>query len=169
MKAAALIPVEEYLHTTYRPDRDYVDGEVLERNMGEKDRSRLQREIVFYFRSREQAWQAFCFPEQRIQVAPHRFRIPDVCVVLGKEPDGQVFTEPPFICVEILSKGDTLLAMQERIDDYLAFGVRYVWVIHPRGARAWIYTKGAITEAKDGILETGNPVLTLPLAEILPR
>ena len=39
MKATALVPVEEYLRTTYRPDCDYVDGEVLERNVGEKDHS----------------------------------------------------------------------------------------------------------------------------------
>ena len=25
-----LIPVSEYLNTTYRPDRDYIDGEVKE-------------------------------------------------------------------------------------------------------------------------------------------
>ena len=35
MKAPVLVPVEEYLRTTYRPDCDYVDGEVLERNVGD--------------------------------------------------------------------------------------------------------------------------------------
>ena len=39
----ALIPVEEYLRTVYRPDCDYIDGEVLERNLGEKPHARLQR------------------------------------------------------------------------------------------------------------------------------
>jgi Uma2 family endonuclease len=169
VKATALIPVEEYLRTTYRPDCDYLDGEVWERNLGEKDHSKLQREIVFYFRSREREWRVFCFPEQRVQVGPRRYRIPDVCVVLEKEPDEQVFRDPPFICIEILSKDDTLVAMQERIDDYFAFGVPYVWVIHPGTRRAWIYTKSAITEAKDGVLKTENPVLAVPLAEILPR
>jgi len=169
MKAAALVPVEEYLRTAYRPDCDYVDGEVRERNLGEKDHSRLQREIIFYFRSREQEWRAFCFPEQRVQVGPRRYRIPDVCVVLGKEPDEQVFREAPFICIEILSKDDTLVAMQERIDDYLAFGVPYVWVIHPRSRRAWVYTKTTITEAKDDVLRTESPALAVPLVEIFPH
>jgi hypothetical protein len=50
MKTAALIPVEEYLRTVYRPDCDYVDGEVLERNLGELDHSDLQSEFVHYFR-----------------------------------------------------------------------------------------------------------------------
>ena len=33
MAAGVLIPVEEYLRTSYRPDCDYVDGEVLGRNL----------------------------------------------------------------------------------------------------------------------------------------
>ncbi len=32
----------EYLKTTYRPDRDYIDGEVRERNLGERPHSLLQ-------------------------------------------------------------------------------------------------------------------------------
>ena len=32
-----LIPVDEYLRTSYRPDCDYVDGEVLERNSGDRN------------------------------------------------------------------------------------------------------------------------------------
>ena len=32
-----LISVEEYLNTTYRPDVEYVDGEIQERNLGEFD------------------------------------------------------------------------------------------------------------------------------------
>jgi len=34
MAVAAKISLEEYLNTCYRPDCDYVDGEVLERNFG---------------------------------------------------------------------------------------------------------------------------------------
>jgi Uma2 family endonuclease len=166
MKAAALVPVEEYLRTTYRPDCDYVDGEVLERNVGEKDHSKLQREFVYFFRERQDSWKTFVFPEQRIQVASTRFRIPDVCVYLGAEPESQIFHEPPFICIEIMSPADTIERMQAKIDDYLNFGVRYVWVINPRTRRAWVYTKEGIVEAKDGVLRTENPELAVPLTAV---
>jgi len=56
--------------------------------------------------------------------------------------------------------------MQERIDDYLKFGIRYVWVIDPGTRRAWIYTQEGSHEAKDGILRTDGPALELPLPEI---
>jgi Uma2 family endonuclease len=95
-----------------------------------------------------------------------RFRIPDVCVVLG-EPDGQIFREPPFICIAILSKDDRMTEMQQRINDYLAMGVRYVWVLDPSGPQVYVATPAAgFHEIKGDILRTENPVLELPLAEV---
>jgi hypothetical protein len=42
MATAALIPVSEYLATTYRPACDYIDGEVKERNVGRQFHAALQ-------------------------------------------------------------------------------------------------------------------------------
>jgi Uma2 family endonuclease len=166
MKAATLISVDEYLRTAYHPDCDYVDGQVLERNLGELDHSDIQSELTVYFRNRRRQWKAHAYVEQRVQVSGRRFRIPDVCVVIGEKPTSQIFRDPPFICIEILSKDDTLDGLQDKIDDYLKFGVPYVWVINPRSRRAWAYTRDGIAEAKDGILKTENPELVVPLAEV---
>ncbi len=166
MKAGALVPVEEYLRTAYRPDCDYVDGEVLERNIGERDHSRIQRELIFLFCNRQEAWNVFVFPEQRVQVSASRFRVPDICVYLGPEPEEQVFSTPPFICIEILSPEDRWERIQQRIDDYIRFGVPHIWVLHPREQRAWAYTPQGSTEIKDGVLRTEEPSMTVPLAEI---
>jgi len=166
MKAATLVPVEEYLRTTYHPDCDYVDGEVRERNVGERDHSEVQRQLILYLGNRAKQWNLIVYPEQRVQVSARRFRIPDVCVVLGPAPKDLIFRDPPFICIEILSKDDTLDQMQEKIDDFLRFGVRYVWVINPRNRRAWVYTTDGSREIKDGLLRTKNPDLAIPLAEL---
>jgi hypothetical protein len=56
--------------------------------------------------------------------------------------------------------------MQERIDAYLSFGVRYVWLIHPRTRRAFVYTPERVTEVKDGILRADGPDICIPLAEL---
>ncbi len=166
MASRTLVSVEEYLRTSYRPDCDYVDGEIVERNLGELDHSDLQSEIITYFRSRLRKRGVFAYAEQRVQVSPTRFRIPDVCVLTGSRPTDQIFRTPPFIAIEILSKDDRVSEMQERIDDYLKFGIRYVWLIDPRTRRAWHYTKEGTHESKDGILRTENPVIELPLPEI---
>ena len=167
MKTAELISVEEYLSTSYDPDCDYVDGEVQERNLGERDHSVIQRRGIVFFAGREEEG-IFVFPEQRIQVTPTRYRVPDVCVYAGEEPQDQIFRTPPFICIEILSPEDRIERVQEKIDDYLNFGVPYVWVLNPRNRRAWVYTKDGSREVKDGVLRTENPALAVPLSELFP-
>lgn len=171
MKAATLVPVEEYLRTTYRPDCDYVDGQVLERNLGEGDHSEIQAQLTIYLGNRRRQWHAFVYTGLPVQVSAKRFRVPDLCVVVGEKPTDQILNQPPFICIEVLSKDDTPEGfasdgLQAKIDDYLGFGVAYVWVINPRNRRAWVYTRDGIAEAKDGILKTQNPELIVPPAEI---
>jgi Uma2 family endonuclease len=166
MPSRTLVSVEEYLHTSYDPDCDYVDGEIVERYVGETDHSDCQGRIYAYFLNRSRQLRVYPLIEERVQVSGARFRIPDVCVVLGPRPAEQILTTPPLICVEILSKDDRMSAMQERISDYLKFGVSYVWVVDPRTRRAWIYTKDGSHEAKGGILRTENPAIELPLPEI---
>lgn len=166
MSSGTLTSVGEYLSTTYRPDREYVDGLVLERNLGELDHSSLQTELAIYlgrFRKQLGIW---VYVEQRVQVTATRFRVPDVCVVAGQKPEEQIFTRPPFICIEILSKEDRLEQMQERLDDYLAFGVPYVWLLNPRTRKAYRCVPGAMHEVEDNILRTANPEILVPLAEV---
>ena len=43
MSTVTLVPLSEYLETSYRPDCDYLEGELLERNVGEWDHSRFSR------------------------------------------------------------------------------------------------------------------------------
>ncbi len=165
MKTLASITIDQYLRSTYDPDCEYVDGEVLERNMGERDHSELQRELIYFFRNRRQQWNVFVFPEQRVQVSPTRFRVPDLCLYVGQKPTDQVFRTPPFICIEILSPEDRIARLQDKIDDYLRFGVPYGWVINPRNRRAWIHTKEGSREA-EGVLRTENPSFDISLAEV---
>ena len=42
MATLTTVPVEEYLRTTYHPDREYVDGQLVERHVGEYYHSILQ-------------------------------------------------------------------------------------------------------------------------------
>ena len=165
MGTATLISVSEYLTTSYRPDREYLEGTLLERNLGERDHSTLETELATYLNSRRKELKIWVYVEQRIQVQPRRFRVPDVCVVVGPKPDEMILTRPPFICAEILSKDDRMEEMQQRIDDYLAFGVRCVWVINPRTRRAYVHTAEGSHEVKDGVLRTQAPDIAVPLSE----
>ena len=167
MSAATLVSVEEYLNSSYDPDRDYIDGVLLERNWGERDHADAQTALAAYVYNRRHQLGIHHNIEMRVQVSPTRFRVPDICVMLGPRPAELVYTHPPFLCIEILSKDDTVESMQGRIDDYLRFGVRFVWLVNPRSRRGWIYTLEGMREATGGILRTAEPEITVPLAEIL--
>lgn len=167
VSTATAIPLGEYLQTVYRPDCEYIDGELLERNVGEWDHSWLQTELSAYLSSRKRQWGILVVVEQRVQVKPTRFRVPDITVVTAP-PAGGIIQQPPLLCIEILSPDDRMSEMQERIDDYLAFGVPHVWVINPRTRRAFEYTSDGMHEAKDGILSTTNPDIRVVLAELEP-
>jgi Uma2 family endonuclease len=160
MPTGELISVREYLLTTYRPDCDYVDGMVLERNLGEYDHARLQSALIVYFHARRKEWGLRAVPEQRVQVSPTRFRVPDVCAVVG-EPAEQIFRTPPFICIEILSSEDRLSEMQERCQDYLIFGVPYVWILDSHEHKAFRCTSSGMLEVT--VLATENPAIRIPL------
>jgi Uma2 family endonuclease len=164
MQTEEMVSVREYLSTSYRPDCDYVDGMIQERNMGERDHSALQMALSAYLHNRRREWHIRVFPEQRVQVTPTRFRIPDICVVAGPEPDEQILTRPPFICIEILSRDDRLSEMQERVQDYLAFGVPYVWILDPKTRQAWQCTPGEMRQVAE--LRTESPAILVPLEEI---
>jgi Uma2 family endonuclease len=163
MGATTLISVAEYLDTDFSPDREYIDGLIVERNLGEKTHSRIQRNLIILIDRVAKDVGIEVFPEQRVQVSPTRFRIPDVTVVKASQTQGEIFRQPPHLCIEILSRDDTMLYMQEKIDDYLGFGVPYIWIINPKNRKGYIVTSAGMVEAKSRVLETQDPDIAVPL------
>lgn len=164
MGTATPISVEEYLSTTYRPDCDYVDGQVVERTFGEYDHADLQGTVYAWFRKRRNEWNIRVAVELRVQVSATRFRIPDICVTT-RERREQVITHSPLICIEILSKDDTLRRLQQRVTDYFNFGVPNVWIIDPETQRAYVCSTYGFIEPENGVLEVAGTNIRLPLAE----
>jgi len=128
---ALVTSLAEYLTTSYHPDRDYVDGEVQERNLGEFEHAAIQAFLTSWFFQHRQDWQLHVLPEMRVKVGTDRVRIPDVCLLSRNHPAEQVITVPPLAVLEILSPEDRVLRYNERLADYRQMGVRNVWVIDP--------------------------------------
>jgi Uma2 family endonuclease len=69
--------LDQYLNTSYHPDREFVDGLVI---------------------------------------SPTRIRVPDLSVIRRSQIQGEIFTSPPHLCVEVLSERDTREYILETID-----------------------------------------------------
>jgi Uma2 family endonuclease len=84
--AEPLVTVEEYLKTVYRPDCDYVDGRIEERNVGEYDHGLLQTMLGYIFTLNRAAWGVRAVIAVRTQVKLTRYRCPDVLVLRADAP-----------------------------------------------------------------------------------
>jgi Uma2 family endonuclease len=157
-----LISVEEYLSTSYRPDCDYIDGKVLERNMGEKPHARLQIFFARFFAQFEDDLNVETLTEQRLQTGEKRYRIPDVMLAVGS--DKLIVSTAPLLCIEILSSEDRMKAVQERIDDYARMGVPCSWVVDP--CRGTAFTSGPDAILHEVGSHKGQPYLTVPRTPI---
>lgn len=137
---SALLTIEEYLNTEYRPDCDFVDDHIEERNMGQHDHGFLQLVAGAWFLSKAKEWNIHPVPEQRMRVSRNRIRIPDICVIRADAPREQVTITPPLLCIEILSPEDRLSRTIKVLDDFAKMGVPHLWIIDPKQRIGYIYT-----------------------------
>jgi Uma2 family endonuclease len=156
MATAVQIPVSEYLATTYHPDREYVEGELRERNVGKWEHARVQWLLAGWFGNHEREWGVIGSTEQRLRVSADRVRIPDLVVVRpGPQPD--VLVTPPLLVIEILSPDDSYSDLQERCEDFRKMGVETVWIIDPR-TRSGRMSSNADWMAAERLTVPGTPL-----------
>lgn len=160
------VTVEEYLQTSYRPDCDYVDGRVEERKVGEHDHGYLQLLLGHLFMNNRTAWGVRAVTDVRTQVSRSRFRVPDLSVLRSDAPKERIITHPPLIVIEILSPEDRLSRFQDRIDDYLAFGVENIWILDPESRKAWTATRDGLHLAQTGELVVPETPIRVVLSEL---
>ncbi len=164
-----LVSLEEYLHTSYEPDCDYVDGVLEERNVGQTRHSKTQKNLIIWFDKMQDTHRQDVRPEQRVQISSTRVRVPDICLV-DPDQEGEVVQTPPSLWVEILSPDDRFGRMQTKLDDVIKFGVGSIWVVDPYANRAWVATDGGtLMETKDAVLFCEALNLKCPLDDILPK
>ena len=158
--------VREYLRTTWSPDREFVDGRIEERNLGEKEHSIIQGYLTFLFMLKRAEWGIQVFPELRTQTKATNFRVPDVLVMRAEEKFDRYVTQPPLIAIEILSPEDTLQAMRAKAAEYRQFGIEHIWIIDPGPRVALRYTDSGFEEVRSGELTVPGTPIRVVLSEV---
>ncbi len=149
MATLVTTPVELYLHTSYEPDAEFVDGEVEERPMGEYDHATWQQAIQLWFNSHAKEWGVRVRAELRVQVSPTNYRVPDVVVFDRDRATEQILTHPPIAVFEVLSPEDTMTRIMRKLADYAMMGIRNIFVLDPRTEIAYRYTEGSLDVSRD--------------------
>ena len=169
MATKILMDVEEYLRTSFEgADCEFLDGEVVERNMGELPHSTVQTDLCLLLLQLTAKLGIQVKLEIRIQINPRRFRVADIAVWRAGNIGARIPTVPPFLVVEILSSEDRMVRMQSKVQEYLSLGVEYVWLIDPEERRALVYSQQAPGGRLAEVLTTENPRIEIPLASVLP-
>lgn len=106
---------------------------------------------------------------------PERVRAPDVAFVSthrlpeGRLPEG-FLQGPPDLAVEVLSRTDNPIEVQQKVRDYLEAGARLVWIVAPQAKTVTVYRADGsarlLREQEQLEGEDVLPGLTIPLEEI---
>ena len=158
--------VREYLSTDWSPDREFVDGRIEERNVGEKEHSIIQRFLTILFGVKRAEWGVEVFPELRTQIAARNFRVPDVLVVRAGESFERYLTRPPLIAFEILSSQDRLANMEQKSSQYHRFGIEHIWIVDPESRLVYRYTPAGLERVQSGELTVPGTSIRVDLTEM---
>ena len=136
MSATTLIPVDEYLLYSDKPNCEYRDGVLYPKPMPTMFHGLLEFMLVAMLR--KLGLQAA--PEVTVRLSTTRFLVPDVIAAPVRQSPYP--TEPVLLCCEILSPEDRLGTMLAKREEYHAWGVPFCWVIDPIKRTAWEYHSG---------------------------
>jgi len=128
---------------------ELVNGQIVERKMGNKSSwiaAQLAMFLHDYVDEHKLGWVFVFEAGYRLNPArPNNVRKPDVSFVRfgrlpNEEPADSYDYLAPDLAVEVTSPGDTVHELDEKVEEYLAAGVRMVWVINSDRRSARVYS-----------------------------
>lgn len=167
MSVATLIPVEEYLETSYSPDREYRDGVLVERNVGDRAHAGLQIALGAYIYNRRSQWKIHVYTELRVKVRAKWYPIPDVCVYSMPYFQERFPETPPLLWIEILSHDDRMVDVWAKAKELVENGVPYVWIIDPNTLWSQLCTIDGARSVPENTLRIPETPIAIPLAEVM--
>ena len=139
-QSAVAVTMEQYLSTSYRPDVEFLDGELKERGMVSPTRGRVQSLLGLWFGLHEEEWGIQTLVEARTKVSERAVRLPDLTVLVAGPLPKKALTDPPLLAIEVLSESDSYRDLKGRASDLASMGVQNLWLTDPeaRIAERWI-------------------------------
>lgn len=140
MATGALVSVEEYLSTSYKPNCDYIDGVLRQKPMPTRKHSTIEGRLSYLITAGFPDFDPE--PELTVRVRADKYLVPDLAIQRRDRIQDPYPTEPVHVCVEIMSPEDRMGAVVTKCEEYHDWGVETAWIIDPEARRAWEYRKG---------------------------
>jgi Uma2 family endonuclease len=167
MDVDTLAPLEEYLKTSYSPEREYKDGFLVERNLPTEAHSWLQIALGSYLHRRRKQWDIRAYTELTIKVRENWYPIPDVCIYTEPAPKEKYPSVPPLLWIEILSPSDLIMDLWDRANELIRCGVPYVWIVNPETLESELRAASGVTHLRDKTLAIPETPIVIPLVDVL--
>jgi Uma2 family endonuclease len=157
----ALITAEQFYQLPQEEGREFelLDGEVIEMPSPTYEHGRIVMKLgaLLYpgLRGRGEQVDNTDFSDARATTLR-----PDLAVLLGEKPSlidpwKLPVTTAPDIVVEVISPSESAFRVERRINAYLRFGVREVWIIYPQDQHIYQHTEAGVQRLRSGnTLET---------------
>lgn len=166
---AELVTPEQLAMMDDEKEFELIDGQLVRRQMGNLAAwvaAEINGRLRSHVREFHLGWvftsdAGFRLDRER----PSHVRRPDVSFVRFGRLPGEAPSETydwiaPDLAVEVVSPGDTILELEEKIEEYLRSGVRLVWIVFPelRSLRVHKPT-GEIVPLRNGDEVTGEDIV----------
>lgn len=144
---------------------ELVRGQLVEKDMGQLSVwivSQIVTLINIYLRSDPKGWVFGELPIDCFPWIPNHGRRPDIAYFhrdrLPEPREEQTSATPNWI-VEVVSKNDNALKLEEKVEEYFKAGVELVWLVNPQLQTVRVHTASDVRlyHAADTI--TAEPVL----------
>ena len=137
--------IQEYLRTSFEDlDREYVDGEIVERAPHDQSQSKAHSNLCGLIWDASKTRPLHGYISLRSRVAPTHVRVTDFSIY-AEPPKGQVPSEPALAVVEIVSD-DRHSVLMQKLEEYENWGVPHVWLVDPERRKLYTYSDGSLTE-----------------------
>jgi Uma2 family endonuclease len=125
---------------------ELIDGTLVEKPMGQRESSLAVWLIVFIGQYLEQHPIGQVYgADGPFRLRRGRVRFPDVAYASwdripdGPEDEKPISSWPPDLAVEVLSAGNTRQEMKTKLEEYLAAGVKLVWIMDLKSKTVRVY------------------------------
>lgn len=178
-EAPAELGYDEFVDTEHY---EIIDGEKVEMPPMSADSQFIASQIAYHlndFGRRASIGTAVTEVLIKLVLPFDRNRKPDVVFVpFSQWPGGRLppatnaWDVLPSVCIEVVSPSDTADEIETKRGEYLAAGIRSVWVVYPRHGRIYVHERSDAVRVvqRADTLDGGEvlPGFRLPLAELFP-